>query len=150
MNDTTIENVNEFVVEGKKIRFKPLTMGEGLKISSHLTSCMDMSNFDNMGNNDIKQNLDLGKFMNKTMNLIVSKIEVCFIRDNGVENWQSLENIESVSIFFKSPFVFINFTTCFMHYITPLVTSNFTQEQRLSVAQQQIEVNQKLDTQKNP
>lgn len=113
-----LEIKNEFIVENLKIRFKDLNTGEGLRVSSALMSCVKNSDSEN-----VSEQFDIGKFMNKSFELICQKLEIETEDASGDKSFKSVGNSENLSLFFKNPLISVAITTSFLEYISPFFLS---------------------------
>lgn len=113
------ENVNvmdignyKFEIENLKCEFLPLTAREGLQVSENFMSCMNISA--NSENNSI----DIGKFSKLSMEIILHKLVVIYNNKR-----ESIDNVDSLGLYFKSPLVSIEIVTQFIQYLTPFFHS---------------------------
>lgn len=102
---------NLYKIDGLNVRFESLNVTEGIKISNALLS-------------SIRQNdIDLSKFSKESLAFICSKMEVETKDSDNNMSFKKVQNIESLSYFFKNPLVSIEVVTCYISYLTPFLDS---------------------------
>lgn len=104
-------DIKTYKIEGLNVKFLPLTAREGVKVTESLLACIS--------NN---QDVDIAKFSKDSLELIISKLQV-ETQDASGSSYKNVGDVDSLSLFFKSPLVSLEIVIFFVDYLTPFLNS---------------------------